>query len=116
MKKICAIVKPYIVEDIKNALTEIGVNGLTKSNVEGFGKQGGHKEIYRSKEYSVNFIMKAKIEVVVKDDMVDKVIDVIIKNARTGDIGDGKIFVYDVENVVKVRTGEEGYDALQDVE
>ena len=112
MKKICAIVKPYIVEDIKNALTEIGVNGLTKSNVEGFGKQGGHKEIYRSKEYSVNFIMKAKIEVVVKDDMVDKVIDVIIKKARTGDIGDGKIFVYPVERVIRIRTGEEGEKAI----
>ena len=99
MKKICAIVKPYIVEDIKNALTEIGVNGLTKSNVEGFGNQGGHKEIYRSKEYSVNFVMKAKIEV-------------IIKNARTGDIGDGKIFVYPVERVIRIRTGEEGEKAI----
>ncbi len=112
MKKICAIVKPYIVEDIKNALTEIGVNGLTKSNVEGFGKQGGHKEIYRSKEYSVNFIMKSKIEVIVKDDMVDKVIDLIINIARTGDIGDGKIFVYPVERVIRIRTGEEGEKAI----
>ena len=112
MKKICAIVKPYIVEDIKNALTEVGVNGLTKSNVEGFGKQGGHKEIYMSKEYSVNFIMKAKIEVIVKDEMVDKVLEVIIKKARTGDIGDGKIFVYPVERVIRIRTGEEGEKAI----
>lgn len=112
MKKICAIIKPYMVEDVKNALTEIGVNGLTKTNVEGFGKQGGHKEIYRSKEYSVNFIVKTKIEVIVKDEMVDKVIDVIIKKARTGEIGDGKIFVYPVEKVIRIRTGEEGESAI----
>jgi len=112
MKKVSAIIKPYMVEDVKNALKEIGVNGLTKSNVEGFGKQGGHKEIYRSKEYCVQFVVKAKIEVIVQDGMVDKVIDVIIKTTRSGEIGDGKIFVYPVERVIRIRTGEEGEKAI----
>ncbi|MDD5020987.1 MAG: P-II family nitrogen regulator [Endomicrobiaceae bacterium] len=112
MKRISAIIKPYKVDDVKNALKEIGITGLTKSNVEGFGKQGGHKEIYRSKEYNVAFVCKTKIELVVADSIVDKVIDVIIKNARTGEIGDGKIFVSPVERAIRIRTGEEGNSAL----
>ncbi|MFA6913573.1 MAG: P-II family nitrogen regulator [Endomicrobiia bacterium] len=112
MKKVSAIIKPHMVEDVKNALKAIDVNGLTKSNVEGFGKQGGHKEIYRSKEYCVQFVVKAKIEVIVQDEMVDKVIDVIIKTTRSGEIGDGKIFVYPVERVIRIRTGEEGDKAI----
>ena len=112
MKKIEAIIKPYKIEEIKNSLTQIGIHGMTVTYVEGFGTQGGHKEIYRTSEIAVSFIPKIKIEVVVDDDKVDDVINVIIQHAKTGSIGDGKIFVYNIENAVRIRTSEEGSAAL----
>lgn len=112
MKKIEAIIKPYKIEEIKNSLVEIGIHGMTVTYVEGFGSQGGHKEIYRTSEIAVSFIPKIKIEVVVDDDKTDSVIDVIIQHAKTGSIGDGKIFVYNIENAIRIRTEEEGSVAL----
>ena len=112
MKKIEAIIKPYKTEEIKNSLTEIGIHGMTVTYVEGFGTQGGHKEIYRTSEIAVSFIPKIKIEIVVDDEKVDDVINVIIQHAKTGSIGDGKIFVYNIENAVRIRTSEEGSAAL----
>ncbi len=112
MKKIEAIIKPYKIEEIKNSLTEIGIHGMTVTYVEGFGSQGGHTENYRAAEIAVSFIPKIKIEVVVDDEKVNGVIDVIIKHAKTGSIGDGKIFVYNIENAIRIRTEEEGSVAL----
>ena len=112
MKKIEAIIKPYKIEEIKNSLTEIGIHGMTVTYVEGFGSQGGHKEIYRTSEIAVSFIPKIKIEVVVDDEKVEDVIKVIIQHAKTGSIGDGKIFVYNIENAIRIRTQEEGSVAL----
>ncbi len=112
MKKIEAIIKPFKVEEVKNALGEIGVTGMTTVEVKGFGRQKGHTEVYRGAEYVVEFIPKIKIEVVVAADAVPAVIERILTAARTGKIGDGKIFVYDVEDVVRIRTGERGKDAL----
>lgn len=112
MKKIEAIIKPYKIEEIKNSLTQIGIHGMTVTYVEGFGTQGGHKEIYRTSEIAVSFIPKIKIEIVVDDEKVDDVIEVIIQHAKTGSIGDGKIFVYNIENAVRIRTSEEGSAAL----
>ncbi len=113
MKKIEAIIKPYKIEEIKNSLVEIGVVGMTVTYVEGFGSQGGHKEIYRTSEIAVSFIPKIKIEVVIDDDKLDETIDAIIKHAKTGTIGDGKIFVYNIENAIRIRTMEEGSIAIQ---
>ncbi len=115
MKKIEAIIKPYKIEDIKNALVEIGILGMTVTYVEGFGSQGGHKENYRAAEIAVSFIPKIKIEVVVDDSKVDIVNKAIIDHAKTdgkGAIGDGKIFVYDIENAIRIRTEEVGTKAL----
>ena len=112
MKKIEAIIKPYKIEEIKNSLTEIGIHGMTVTYVEGFGTQGGHKEIYRTTEMAVSFIPKIKIEVVVDDEKVNSVIEAIIQHAKTGSIGDGKIFVYNIENAIRIRTEEEGSSAL----
>ncbi len=112
MKKIEAIIKPYKIEEIKNSLTTIGIHGMTVTYVEGFGSQGGHTEIYRTSEIAVSFIPKIKIEVVVDDAKVDEIIDVIIRHAKTGSIGDGKIFVYNIENAIRIRTEEEGSLAL----
>lgn len=112
MKKIEAVIKPYKVEEIKNSLVEIGIVGMTVTYVEGFGSQGGHTEIYRTSEISVNFIPKIKIETVVEDDKVDAAVDAIVKHAQTGTIGDGKIFIYNIENAIRVRTGEQGNSAL----
>ena len=112
MKKIEAIIKPYKIEEIKNSLVEIGIHGMTVTYVEGFGSQGGHKEIYRTSEIAVSFIPKIKNEVVVDDDKVEGVIDVIIQHAKTGSIGDGKIFVYNIENAIRIRTEEKGSVAL----
>ena len=112
MKKIEAIIKPYKIEEIKNSLTEIGIHGMTVTYVEGFGTQGGHTEIYRTSEIAVSFIPKIKIEIVVDDEKVDEVIEVIIQHAKTGSIGDGKIFVYNIENAIRIRTKEEGSIAL----
>jgi nitrogen regulatory protein PII len=112
MKLVMAIVKPFKVEDVKEALREIGVAGLTVSEARGFGRQRGHTEVYRGAEYQVDFVPKSRIEVMVDDDQVDGVIDAITKSARTGKIGDGKIAVLPLEEVVRIRTGEHGPDAL----
>jgi nitrogen regulatory protein P-II 1 len=112
MKLVTAIVKPFTLEDIKAALERIGVLGMTVSEVQGFGRQKGHTEIYRGAEYSVDFVPKIRVEVVVDDAQVDKTIDVIVEAARTGKIGDGKVWVTPVETVIRVRTGERGVDAL----
>jgi len=112
MKKIEAIIKPFKLDDVKDALNDLGVKGMTISEVKGYGRQKGHKEIYRGAEYIVDFIPKVKIEVVIDADQVDHVVDKIRGAANTGKIGDGKIFVLPVERVVRVRTGEEDHDAV----
>jgi nitrogen regulatory protein P-II 1 len=108
MKKIEAIIKPFKMDDVKEALNEIGIQGMTTSEVKGYGRQKGHKEIYRGAEYAVDFIPKIKIEIVVDSDQADQVVEAIRKAANTGKIGDGKIFVFPVEEAVRVRTGEKG--------
>ncbi len=112
MKKIEAIVKPFKLDEVREALSEIGVSGLTVTEVKGFGRQKGHTELYRGAEYVVDFLPKVKVEVVVADSLVEKAIDAIEKAARTGKIGDGKIFVVDVGQVVRIRTGETGEEAV----
>jgi nitrogen regulatory protein P-II 1 len=112
MKKIEAIIKPFKLDEVKDAILELGVSGMTITEVKGFGRQKGHKEIYRGAEYVVDFLPKMKIEVVVPTDMVARVIAVIKENAHTGQIGDGKIFVLSVEKAVRIRTGEEDEDAI----
>jgi nitrogen regulatory protein P-II 1 len=112
MKKIEAIIKPFKLDDVKEALNEIGIQGMTVSEVKGYGRQKGHKEIYRGAEYVVDFIPKIKIEVVIDSDQVDQVVAKIREAANTGKIGDGKIFVLSVEQAVRVRTGETGSDAI----
>ena len=112
MKLITAIVKPHRIEEVKEALRDIGVNGLTTTDVEGFGRQRGHTEVYRGAEYQVDFVPKVKVEVLVADDDAQGVIDAIEKAARTGKIGDGKIWVVEAEQVIRIRTGERGPDAL----
>jgi nitrogen regulatory protein P-II 1 len=112
MKKVEAIVRHFKLEDVKNALTERGIHGMTISEVRGFGRQKGHTEMYRGTEYAVDFVPKVKIEVVVADSNLQLVIDTILRTAQTGQIGDGKIFVTDLSNVVRIRTGETGEDAL----
>ncbi len=106
MKKIEAVVKPFKLDEVREALAEVGVTGLTVTEVKGFGRQKGHTELYRGAEYVVDFLPKVKIEVVVTDKLVDAVVEAIIKSARTGKIGDGKIFVSEVQQVVRIRTGE----------
>jgi len=112
MKKIEAIIKPFKLEDVKEALSEIGIEGMTISEVKGFGRQKGHTELYRGAEYSVDFLPKVKIEIIVPDDKAATVVQVITDSAKTGKIGDGKIFVTDVEEVIRIRTGERGVDAI----
>ena len=112
MKKIEAIVKPFKLDEVREALSELGCTGLTVTEVKGFGRQKGHTELYRGAEYTVDFLPKVKVEVILADAMVDKAIDAIIKAARTGKIGDGKIFVTDVSQVVRIRTGETNEDAV----
>lgn len=111
MKKVEAIIKPFKLDEVKSALNEIGIKGMTVTEVKGFGRQKGHVEVYRGIEYEVNFLPKIKIEVVVPDSIIDKVISTIIEKARTGNIGDGKIFIYSLEDVIRIRTGESGEDA-----
>jgi nitrogen regulatory protein P-II 1 len=112
MKKIEAVIKPFKLDEVREALSEIGVNGLTVTEVKGFGRQKGHTELYRGAEYVVDFLPKIKIELVVADDMVEPAMDAIIKAAHTGKIGDGKIFVTNVEQVLRIRTGETGESAV----
>lgn len=112
MKKIEAVIRHFKLEEVKDALTAAGVQGMTVTEVRGFGRQKGHKEQYRGAEYTVDFLPKVKLEVVVADDQAQKVIDTILKSARTGQIGDGKIFVTNLEEMVRIRTGEAGIDAL----
>ena len=112
MKKIEAIIKPFKLDEVREALSEVGITGLTVTEVKGFGRQKGHTELYRGAEYVVDFLPKVKIEVVVATDVVDQAVEAIIKAARTGKIGDGKIFVTAVERVVRIRTGEEGDAAV----
>jgi len=112
MKKIEAIIRPAKLDDVREALREIGINGMTISEVRGYGRQKGHTELYRGSEYSVDFLPKIKIEIIVSDGMLGKVINTILTNARTGQIGDGKIFVFPVEEVIRVRTAEFGEDAI----
>lgn len=112
MKLIEAIIKPFKLDEVKDALNEIGVEGITVSEVKGFGRQKGHTELYRGAEYVVDFIPKIKLEIVVNDDLVGKVVDTIQNTAKTGRIGDGKIFVLPLEEAVRIRTGESGSDAV----
>ena len=112
MKKIEAIIKPFKLEDVKEALSEIGIQGMTVTEVKGFGRQKGHTELYRGAEYMVDFLPKVKIELVIQDELLERAIDVIVDTARTGKIGDGKIFVTDVERVIRIRTGEENEEAV----
>lgn len=112
MKKIEAIIRPHKLDEVREALQEIGFRGLTVTEVKGYGRQGGHSEIYRGSEYTINFLPKVKIEIVCSDNNLDKAIDVILKHAKTGEVGDGKIFVSSVEEVIRVRTEETGEDAV----
>ncbi len=112
MKKVEAIIKPFKLDDVRQALSEIGITGMTATEVKGFGRQKGHTELYRGAEYVIDFLPKVKIEVVILESMVDQCIDAITNAARTGKIGDGKIFVSSIERTVRIRTGEEGEDAI----
>lgn len=112
MKKIEAIIRPFKLEEVKEALVEEGVKGLTLTEVRGYGRQKGHKEVYRGSEYQIEFVPKMKIEIVVPDPLVENVIEVLCSAARTGEIGDGKIFIYNVEDAVRIRTQESGEQAL----
>jgi nitrogen regulatory protein P-II 1 len=112
MKKIEAIIKPFKLDDVREALSEIGITGMTAIEVKGFGRQKGHTELYRGAEYVIDFLPKVKIEIVIKDNQLDSCIEAITNAARTGKIGDGKIFVGDVARVIRIRTGEEGDDAI----
>ena len=112
MKKIEAIIKPFKLDDVREALSDLGITGMTVTEVRGFGRQKGHTELYRGAEYMVDFMPKVKMEIVVPDDLLDPCLDAIIETAQTGKIGDGKIFVYEVERVVRIRTGEENEDAI----
>ena len=112
MKKIEAVVEPFKLDDVRESLSDIGVTGLTVTEVKGFGRQKGHTELYRGAEYVVDFLPKVKVEVILQDDLVERAIEAIVKAARTGKIGDGKIFVTAVEQVVRIRTGESGESAI----
>jgi len=112
MKMITAIIKPFKLDDVREALAEVGVQGITVTEVKGFGRQKGHTELYRGAEYVVDFLPKVKVEIAVEDGRVEQVIEAIVGAARTGKIGDGKIFVFDLEQVIRIRTGETGTDAL----
>ncbi|MEQ1557390.1 MAG: P-II family nitrogen regulator [Methyloglobulus sp.] len=112
MKLITAIIKPFKMDDVREALSEIGVAGVTATEVKGFGRQKGHTELYRGAEYVVDFLPKVKLEIAVADDVVDKAVETIVNAANTGKIGDGKIFVTNLEQVIRIRTGETGEDAI----
>ena len=112
MKKIEAVIKPFKLDEVKDALNEIGIQGMTVTEVKGFGRQKGHTELYRGAEYVIDFIPKIKIEIVITDELATKVVDAIEKAAKTGKIGDGKIFIYSIEDVIRIRTGERGEAAV----
>ena len=112
MKKIESVIKPFKLDDVREALTEIGISGMTVSEVKGFGRQKGHTEIYRGAEYAVDFLPKVKVELVLADEDVERAIDIIVETARSGKIGDGKIFVLPVEEVIRIRTGERAEAAI----
>ena len=112
MKKIEAIIKPFKLDDVREALSDIGITGMTVTEVRGFGRQKGHTELYRGAEYMVDFLPKVKMEIVVPDELLEQCLDAIIDTAQTGKIGEGKIFVYEVERVIRIRTGEENEDAI----
>lgn len=112
MKLVTVVIKPFKLEDVREALSSMGIQGLTVTEVKGFGRQKGHTELYRGAEYMVDFLPKVKIEIVIADDIVDTCVDTIMRTAQTGKIGDGKIFVYDVSRVVRIRTGEEDEEAI----
>lgn len=112
MKKIEAIIKPFKLDDVRSALTEIGITGMTATEVKGFGRQKGHTELYRGAEYVVDFIPKVKLEIILEDNRLDQCLNTITEAARTGKIGDGKIFVSNIENIVRIRTGEKDQDAV----
>ncbi|CAG0966278.1 Nitrogen regulatory protein P-II 2 [Rhodocyclaceae bacterium] len=112
MKLVTAIIKPFKLDEVREALAAVGVQGITVTEVKGFGRQKGHTELYRGAEYVVDFLPKVKVEAAIRDDLVDQVIEAIEKSASTGKIGDGKIFVFDLEQVVRIRTGESGEEAL----
>jgi nitrogen regulatory protein P-II 2 len=112
MKLVTAIIKPFKLDDVRDALSEVGVQGITVTEVKGFGRQKGHTELYRGAEYVVDFLPKVKLEIAIDSDTLDQVIEAIVNAAKTEKIGDGKIFVYDLEQVVRIRTGESGKDAL----
>ncbi len=112
MRKVEAIIKPFKLDEVKEALNEIGIQGITVSEVKGFGRQKGHTELYRGAEYVVDFIPKIKMEIIVTDEMVTKVVDAIAEAAKTGRIGDGKIFVTPIDEIIRIRTGERGEDAI----
>ena len=112
MKLITAIIKPFVLEDVKAALEQAGVHGMTVSEVQGYGRQKGHTEVYRGAEYSVDFVPKIRVDIVVEDNLAEKVVDAVVEAARTGKIGDGKVWVTPVGAIVRVRTGERGSDAI----
>ena len=112
MKKIEAIIKPFKLDDVREALTDVGIAGMTVTEVKGFGRQKGHTELYRGAEYAIDFLPKVKLEVVVTDEQVEECIQAIMETAQTGKIGDGKIFIYDVERTIRIRTGEENEEAI----
>ena len=112
MKKIEAIIRPFRIDDVREALGEIGVKGMTLTEVKGYGRQKGHTELYRGSEYQIDFLPKIKLEVIVADKQADKVVDTIIRAAKTGQVGDGKVFVTNLENVIRIRTGEAGDHAI----
>ena len=112
MKLISAVIKPFKLDDVREALSEVGAQGITVTEVKGFGRQKGHTELYRGAEYVVDFLPKVKVEAAIKDELLDQVIEAIEKSASTGKIGDGKIFVFDLEQVIRIRTGETGVEAL----
>ena len=112
MKLVTAIIKPFKLDDVREAISEIGIDGLTVTEVKGFGRQKGHTELYRGAEYQVDFLPKVKLEIAVQDDQVDCLVEAIVVAAKTGKIGDGKVFVYDLEQAVRIRTGESDTDAL----
>ena len=112
MKLVTAIIKPFKLDDVREAISEIGIEGLTVTEVKGFGRQKGHTELYRGAEYQVDFLPKVKLEIAVKDEQVDRLVEAIVSAAKTGKIGDGKVFVFDLESAVRIRTGESDTEAL----